>query len=303
MVAKRTLALSALSALLLTPSLGGAKLYQDPTATGGTDGGIATIPIGGGPSTFTLNVFLDDGNAGTVVGIACEDGDGKEICGGDIELRATGLVVIDTITNPGPGDTVFNHIDSSRGKANFLDAITPDTLPIHIVTLTGSATGDGQIVADGLQVDASLNGVAIPLTVLASTFVGLDSDADGVTDALDNCPFVPNGAGEALGQPTWGNQVASTQYPTVGCACLCGDPNRDCVVNVADSAEAQRAGLVPALPPLSAFFDIDFCDINQTGACDVGDAPEMQRAGLVPPLPPVTPATFSVTGCTGYLGN
>ena len=300
MLANRSLALFALLALLLASSTGSAKVYQDPTGTGNTDGGIAALDEIDTP--LVLNIFIEDGNDPTITGTACEDGDGEEICGGDIEVRATGLVEIDSISNPGPGDTVFNHIDATRGKANYLDAINPDTAPIHIVTVTVSATGPGQVVVDGLNVDAALNGVAIPLTTLASTFVGTDTDGDGVVDSSDNCVFVPNGVGEASGQPTWGNQAASAQYPSVGCACLCGDPNRDCNVNVADASEAQRAGLVPPLSPLSVFFDITFCDINQTGTCDVGDAPEMQRAGLVPPLPPVSPGTFTVTGCSGYLG-
>ena len=128
-----------------------------------------------------------------------------------------------------------------------------------------------------------------------------DADGDGVEDAIDNCPLVPNGPGEALGPPTWGNQAASSQFAAVGCACLCGDPNRDCVINIGDAPEAQRAGLFPPLSPLSPLFDIDFCDLNGDGSCNVGDAPDMQRTGLFPPLPPLSPG-FDVTGCPGYQG-
>ena len=128
-----------------------------------------------------------------------------------------------------------------------------------------------------------------------------DADGDGVPDDDDNCPFVANGAVEALGQPTWGGQAESWQYMGVGCACLCGDPNRDCVVNVGDAPEAQRAGLFPPLAPLSPFFDAAFCDINGDGLYNVGDSPEMQRAGLFPALPPLSPS-FDVTGCLEYLG-
>ena len=117
-----------------------------------------------------------------------------------------------------------------------------------------------------------------------------DADGDGVALSNDNCPFVPNA-----------HQAVAGQFPEVGCACLCGDPNRDCAVSVSDAADAQRAGLVPPLPPISPFFDVGFCDINGDGGCNVGDAAEMQRAGLVPPLPPISPG-FDVTGCAGYLG-
>ena len=128
-----------------------------------------------------------------------------------------------------------------------------------------------------------------------------DIDLDGVCGDVDNCPYISNGPSDLEGIPTWGNQAESTQFPGEGCACLCGDPNRDCQVNVGDAPEAQRAGLVPPLPPLSPFFDINFCDINGDGLCNVGDSPEMQRAGLIPALPPLSPE-FSVTGCTGYRG-
>ena len=142
---------------------------------------------------------------------------------------------------------------------------------------------------------------AILGATISCSGAGADSDGDGVADCVDNCPFVANGAGLPLGQPTWGGQAASAQYPGVGCACLCGDPNRDCTVNVGDAPEAQRAGLVPPLAPLSPFFDASFCDLNGDGVCNVGDSPEMQRAGLVPALPPLSP-NFDVTGCSGYLG-
>ena len=118
-----------------------------------------------------------------------------------------------------------------------------------------------------------------------------DSDADGVVDGADNCPFVPNP-----------DQTASAQYPTVGCACLCGDPNRDCAVNVGDAPEAQRAGLVPPLPPLSPSFDIAFCDFSGDGVCNVADSSEMQRAGLFPPQPPLNPGA-GPTVCAGYTGG
>ena len=118
----------------------------------------------------------------------------------------------------------------------------------------------------------------------------VDGDGDGVPDTNDNCPFIANP-----------DQAGSTQFPGVGCACLCGDPNRDCMINIGDAPEAQRAGMFPPLPPLSPNSDIDFCDINSDGQCNVADAPEMLRAGLIPPLPPLS-QNFDVTGCIGYQG-
>ena len=104
----------------------------------------------------------------------------------------------------------------------------------------------------------------------------LDTDEDGVPDAGDNCPWVPNGPNEPTGPPTWGNQADSLQFPGQGCACLCGDPERSCAVNIVDSVVASIAGLptqppppaVPDNPPLplsTIFFDEAFCDINADG--------------------------------------
>ena len=69
-----------------------------------------------------------------------------------------------------------------------------------------------------------------------------------------------------------------------------------------DALEAQRAGLVPPLAPISSVVDLDFCDLNGDGFCNVGDSTEMLRAGLAPPLLPLNP-NFSVTDCRGYQGR
>ncbi len=107
----------------------------------------------------------------------------------------------------------------------------------------------------------------------------------------------------------------------MGCACLCGDANRDCVVNVVDSPISQIAGLPtqpphptppdnPPLPPSVTTFDRAFCDINADGACNVVDSPITQTVGLpTQPLggpfnnpPPPGGAVVDATGCCGYLG-
>ena len=172
----------------------------------------------------------------------------------------------------------------------------------EIIDSSGDGAGNLLDRPSGIAVDGS-GSVYVTGNLSDNAFFvgGLDTDGDGVVDDDDNFPFVPNGLGEASGAPTWGNQAESAQFPGNGCACLCGDANRDCVVNVQDSAEAQRFGTVPPLPPISSDFDLAFCDLNSDGICNVQDSPEMQRAGTVPPLPPISMG-FSVTGCSGYCG-
>ena len=117
-------------------------------------------------------------------------------------------------------------------------------------------------------------------------------------------------------------QMESSQFPGVGCACLCGDPDRSCIANIVDSLIASIAGLStqppppvipnnPSLPPSIMFFDEAFCDINADGACNVTDSSVMQIVGLPtqphggpftnPPLPPS--ATLAPTDCIGYSGE
>ena len=295
MHALRSLALTALTVLLLTPSTD-AKVFQDPTGTGSTDGGIAVLPTDN--TLVVLNIFLDDGNTASPSGV-CETGIGDESCGGDLELTATGAAEIVSIANPASGDVISNQTGPLRALANWLDPTAPTTAPKPLLIATVRASGPGEILFASASVKANLT-LASDSGVLAATAAVADGDSDGVPDGDDNCPFVPNGAGEAVGQPTWGQQAESTQYPGVGCACLCGDPNRDCSIDAFDSPEAQRRGLTPPLAPISPFFDVDFCDINQDGICDAFDSPEMQRAGLFG-LGPISP-NFSVTGCLGYQG-
>ncbi len=122
----------------------------------------------------------------------------------------------------------------------------------------------------------------------SASFVDLDTIPETVilSRALDNCPFVSNP-----------DQAPSSQYPLVGCACLCGDGNRNCVINSQDGSEASRRGI--GLPPqFPATWDDDFCDFNGNTACNSQDGIEMSRVGIgLPPQFPVDP-----TGCVGYQG-
>ncbi len=293
-----------------------AEIYQDPTGAGTTMGGVAGIPLDS--SDVVLNVFWDAGDVVSVMGV-CESGGGNESCGGSIEIRSDcdNMTVIE---GTGGLDVVLNQIDNTRAKLNWLDALTPDTAAKALAIVTVNTTVPCSVEIDGMNVAADGSGETIPTTLVASSSLG-DADGDGVLDGDDNCPQVPNGAGEALGAPTWGDQAESLQFPGVGCACVCGDPNRDCIVNVIDATIAQTAGLPtqpphpappdnPPLPPSITFFDRAFCDINADGACNLVDSPITATIGLpTQPVggpfnnpPPPGGAVVDPTGCCGYLG-
>jgi hypothetical protein len=97
-------------------------------------------------------------------------------------------------------------------------------------------------VSGNLVVTAALNGVA-PTTGndLATAVTGGDSDGDGVADASDNCPTVPNGAAQA-GTPGVGNQ-SDNDGDLVGDACdsCVFTPNPR--VNLALLSDCTNAGL------------------------------------------------------------
>jgi hypothetical protein len=89
-----------------------------------------------------------------------------------------------------------------------------------------------------------------------------DADLDGVPDAEDNCPNVPN-----PGQ-------ADEDQNGIGDACQCGDVNGDGVTNVTDALKIARGEVLSSDP------NFDKCDVNGDGACNVTDALEIARGEI-----------------------
>jgi hypothetical protein len=88
----------------------------------------------------------------------------------------------------------------------------------------------------------------------ASVFVSAldDADADGTSDALDNCPFHPSG------------RLTDTDSDGRGNDCECGDQNGDGANTVSDLVAINLVIFNPTLlTPL--------CDASGDGRCDVSD--------------------------------
>ena len=95
-----------------------------------------------------------------------------------------------------------------------------------------------------------------------------DSDADGVDDAVDNCVGVANPGQEVNAQ----GAMQAVKPDGIACACLCGDVNRDCVIDSRDALEIKRAA---GFAPPALLFDVGYCDVNGDATCNSSDALEI----------------------------
>lgn len=125
-----------------------------------------------------------------------------------------------------------------------------------------------------------------------------DSDGDGVSDSLDNCPLVANPGQQASAQ----DGLAG-----VGCACLCGDVNNSCTVSGSDAFHLQIQ-ILPNLGGQSGCYNVGQpdaqglcgtpqlyeprgCDVDASGSCSSTDVQVLQfglpaiRGGASYPLP------------------
>lgn len=105
-----------------------------------------------------------------------------------------------------------------------------------------------------------------------------DCDDDGVPDAADNCPLVPN-----ADQLDSGGLNTSTP-DGIGDACQCGDVTGNGIVNGQDGHAIRNHGL--GLQPNPTFRVPGNCDVTGSGSCNGQDGNEVTAAalGLAAPL-------------------
>jgi hypothetical protein len=101
-----------------------------------------------------------------------------------------------------------------------------------------------------------------------------DFDADGVEDALDDCPVTADVSQQDSGG------VGAAPADGIGDACQCGDASDDGRVDGADVAAVRRR-LAGSPAPLAA---PQKCDVGGSSACDLSDAVRLVRA--LAALPP-----------------
>ncbi len=104
-----------------------------------------------------------------------------------------------------------------------------------------------------------------------------DCDADGVPDAVDNCPLVANPGQEDRGG------VNTTTPDGIGDACQCGDVTGNGVVNGQDGNAIRRHGLGVESNPL--FRVPGNCDVSGNGQCNGQDGNAVRAVALGIPNP------------------
>ncbi len=157
-------------------------------------------------------------------------------------------------------------------------------------TLPGLGAGAQTVVAIPPQISAGglsppngtlirFIGIAGGSQAVASQTVRIgiseDQDGDGLSDWLDNCPFVAN-----TNQADTGGIGVGSASDGVGDACQCGDVNGDGRVTLADAVLVQRSLLQP---PTATLAHPERCDVGAPAGCSLSDAVIIRRTLLSPP--------------------
>jgi hypothetical protein len=151
------LGLTLIAALVSLDARAQSVVYHSPNDDGVNPGIVFDLPVSTGAP---LNLYLDAGSLASQSGVACNDGDGREVCGYDIEVDALGSVYF---TNFLPGPNVVFTVTSSKAKINGLFSLNPVLGAVKIGQLTAASSDEngavmmtgGTIVLAALQEEAA----------------------------------------------------------------------------------------------------------------------------------------------------
>lgn len=192
---------------------------------------------------------------------------------------------IDPLKFDTDGDTLLDGFEFEHG----LDPLTPDDPGLDLDGDGLSTSFEQWAGTNPTQADTDADGVGDGQELATGhdptdpgDFPGNpppvdDLDFDGVLDAADNCVAVANPDQQV------NSQAAGFDDSPVGvaCACLCGDVNRDCVIN---SSDGLAILIVAGFGDPPSHFDPFFCDIDRNARCNSSDALEIILwSGFAPP--------------------
>lgn len=134
-------------------------VYHSPNDDGVNPGFAFELPIGPGESLF---LWLDVGSTVSQNGTACNDGDGREICGYEVVVDALGSAVFSDFFPQLGGLGVVHQITPSQLKVNGLFALNPTAgavrigeLKVEVIDLTSAVmVMGGKVVLAALQVES-----------------------------------------------------------------------------------------------------------------------------------------------------
>lgn len=235
-----------------------AQVYDSPQNNGDSAG---VRPLAADGTATDLFLYIDGGPNESAAADKCTgDGDGDELCAWDVQISGDGELQILSFV---PASGTVWELDNNAVRANGLDAVDPFAEPQFIGSMTVATIGDGDLLLTrGLAVRSDLAGDAIPTTLIASTNVELDTDGDGVPDAIDNCTLEPNGDQRDTNGDGFGN--------------ICdADLNNDNIINFLD------LGLVRSV----FFTDAEDADFNGDGVVNFVDLGILRQSFFGEPGP------------------
>lgn len=188
-------------------------------------------------------------------------------------------------TPTGPGDPCYGQQDRGRDR---VDALLQPVLTAPTRDRFGTSdpgrfrVGTNELVfaVSGDAEAEDTTGLVFRATVGWDDPADTDSDADGVVDDADNCPFAAN-----ADQLDRGGLGSAATADGVGDACQCGDVNGDGRVTLTDAVVITRSLLTP---PSASRARPELCDVGggpnpATQNCTLADAVILRRALLTPP--------------------
>ncbi len=147
---------------LAGPALAVTSVYHSPNDDGVP--GSTQIPSGGVQSVY----LYIDGGPGASAGNACNDGQGDEVCGFDLEVTGLNGLTLSSF-NADAGANLLVNFSASSMKVNGLDTESPTTGPHRIGELLVNAAVGGEVeLTSGEVVGADLGSELLSTATLVT---------------------------------------------------------------------------------------------------------------------------------------